>query len=223
MQGNVPMGISPRKRRNMYLIIIKFKKRKNKLWRRYSRTRTYCAHQRFVQCGNEVRTLPKSLRASFEENIARNVLNSRLKSQVKIPTLNLNDVSKATSPMEKVEVLNEYFCEYFCSIFSVENAVQIPPTMYKFHGEQLITVTVTPDIMKEKLLNLRNNKSPGMDTLHPFVLKNLGNALCVIYNKSLNTGICPYQWLEALIAAIHKKGSRDKVEKYRFISLTSVR
>ena len=43
-----------------------------------------------------------------------------------------------------------------------------------------------------------------------------------IYNKSLNTDICPYQWLEALIAAIRKKVSRDKVENYRPISLTSV-
>ena len=83
--------------------------------------------------------------------------------------------------------------------------------MYKFHGEKLITVSITPDIVKEKLLNLDlNDKSPGMDTLYPFFLKNLANALCVplsiIYNKSLNTGFCSYQWLEALIAAIHKKG-----------------
>ena len=88
--------------------------------------------------------------------------------------------------------------------------------MYKFHREQLITVTITPDIVKEKLLNLRNNKSPGRDILHPF-FKNISQMHCVplpiIYNKSLNTGICPYQWLEALIAAIHKKGP---------ISLTSL-
>ena len=63
-----------------------------------------------------------------------------------------------------------------------------------------------------------------MDTLHPFFLKNLANVLCtplsIIYNRSLDTGTC--QWLEALIAAIYKKGSRDKVENYRPISLTSV-
>ena len=178
------------------------KNRKNKLWTRYSRTRIYYDHQRFVQCRKELRTLTRSLRASFEENIARNVkhkpklfwkyVNSRLKSQVKIPTLNLNDGSKAISPMEKVEALNEYFC----SVFFVGNAEQISPPMYKFHREQLTTVTITSDIVKEKLLNLRNNKSPGIDTLHPFFLKNLANELCplsIIYNNSLNTGICPYQ------------------------------
>ena len=65
-----------------------------------------------------------------------------------------------------------------------------------------------------------------MDTLHPFFLKNPANAPCPafynIYNKSLDTGTCPYQWLEALIAVIYKKCSRDKVENYRPISLTSV-
>ena len=79
--------------------------------------------------------------------------------------------------------------------------------MYKFPGEQLITVTITPDIVKEKLLKL-----PGMDILHPFFLIKNANAmcpLCIIYNNSLYTGICPYQWLEALIAAIHKNGLRE--------------
>ena len=110
-------------------------------------------------------------------------INSRLKTQVKIPTLNLHDGLKATSLVEKVEALNKYFC----SVFSIENTAQIPPPMYKFHGEQLITINITPDIVKEKRLNLSNNKSPGMDTLHdvmyplylhPFFLKKLANALC---------------------------------------------
>ena len=211
---------------------IKLKNRKNKLWRRYSRTRTYYDHQRFVQCRNELRALTRTLRASFEKNFARNVkhkpklfwkyINSRLKTKVKIPTLNLNDGSKATSIIEKVETLNKYFC----SVFSIENTAHIPPPMYKFHGEQLITVNISPDIVKKKLLNLSNNKSPGIDTLHPFFLKNLANTLSVplsiIYNKSLDTGTCPYQWLEALITATYKNGSRDKVENYRPISLTSV-
>ena len=56
MQGSVPMGISPRKKSNIHLAMgeIKLENRKNKLWRRYSRTRTYYNHQRFVQCRNEV-------------------------------------------------------------------------------------------------------------------------------------------------------------------------
>ena len=63
MQGNVPMGVSPRKRRNIYIYIyltpeaIKLKNRKNKLWR----TRTYYDHQRFLQCRNDLRTLTRSL------------------------------------------------------------------------------------------------------------------------------------------------------------------
>ena len=151
----------------------------------------------------------------LQETLFRKYVNSRLKTQVKIPTLNLDDGLKATSLVEKVEALNKYFC----SVFSIENTEQIPLAMYKFHGGQLITVNITPDIVKEKLLNLSINNTP-------FFLKNLANALCVplpiIYNKSLDTGTCSYQWLEALIAAIYKKGSKDNVENYSPINLTSV-
>ena len=159
MQGNIPVRVSPRKRRNIYLTpeAIKLKNRKNKLCRSYSRTRMYYDHQRFLQYRIELRTLTRSLRASIEENIVRKVkhklklfwkyINSRQKTQVKIPTLNLDDGLKATSLVEKVEALSKYFC----SVFNIENTEQIPPPMYKFHGEQLITVNITPDIVKEKL------------------------------------------------------------------------
>ena len=46
--------------------------------------------------------------------------------------------------------------------------------------------------------------------------------LSIIFQKSLNAGIVPSQWLKACITAIHKKGSKINPENYRPISITSV-
>ena len=46
--------------------------------------------------------------------------------------------------------------------------------------------------------------------------------LSMLFQKSLNEGVVPLQWLEACITAIYKKGLKDIVGNYRPVSLTSV-
>ena len=43
-----------------------------------------------------------------------------------------------------------------------------------------------------------------------------------LFQKLLNEGVLPIQWLEACITAIYKNGLKDIVGKYRPVSLTSV-
>ena len=43
-----------------------------------------------------------------------------------------------------------------------------------------------------------------------------------VFNLSLKEGVVPFEWKEANIISLFKKGSRNKSENYRPVSLTSV-
>ena len=43
-----------------------------------------------------------------------------------------------------------------------------------------------------------------------------------VFNLSLKEGVVPFEWKEANIIPLFKKGSRNKSENYRPVSLTSV-
>ena len=76
------------------------------------------------------------------------------------------------------------------------------------------------------LKSLQPNKAAGPDKISPMILRELRNEICniiqVIFNKSLDTGKLPSQWLDANISPIYKKGDRSLPSNYRPISLTCV-
>ena len=78
-----------------------------------------------------------------------------------------------------------------------------------------------------KLLDkINTNKSPGPDGIHPRVLYEAREMLCLplslLFIQSLKTGILPTDWKVANITAIHKKGSKTDPGNYRPVSLTSI-
>src|SRR6218665_2661365 len=62
--------------------------------------------------------------------------------------------------------------------------------------------------------------------LHPKFLhevrEEIGEALALIFNKSMQTGDVPQEWRDALIVPLFKKGNRSDPCNYRPVSLTSV-
>ena len=64
------------------------------------------------------------------------------------------------------------------------------------------------------------------DDIHPRMLKKLINIISIpislLLNKSIAGGSIPRDWKQAYVAAIYKKGSKNKAENYRPISLTSI-
>ena len=69
---------------------------------------------------------------------------------------------------------------------------------------------------------MKDNKSPGVDGIPPKLLKQISTPLAKLFNLSLEEGIVPSEWKEANITPLFKKGSRNKPENYRPVSLTSV-
>ena len=122
------------------------------------------------------------------------------------------------------EVLNEYFS----SVFTTEDISSLPVPFTKFEGntlEHLGQLFVTPEMIAQKIKKMKDNKSPGVDGIPPKLLKQIveqiSTPLAKLFNLSLEEGIVPSEWKEANITPLFKKGSRNKPDNYRPVSLAS--
>ena len=117
----------------------------------------------------------------------------------------------------------------FSSVFTREDTSSLPVPETKFEGsegERLGQLVVTPEVVANKINNMKENKSPGVDGIAPKILKETVEQMCTplahVFNMSLQEGIVPLEWKEANIIPLFKKGSRNKSVNYRPVSLTSV-
>ena len=124
---------------------------------------------------------------------------------------------------QMAEVLNEYFS----SVFTTEDISSLPVTFTKFDGnkaEHLGQLFVTSEMIEKKIKKMKDNKSTGVDGIPPKLLKEIveqiSTPLAIVFNLSLEEGIVPSEWKEANITLLFKKGSRNKPENYRPVSLT---
>ena len=73
---------------------------------------------------------------------------------------------------------------------------------------------------------MKDNKSPRVDGIPPKLLKEIVEQISTpfakCFNLSLEEGIVPSKRKETNITPLFKKGSRNKPENYRPVSLTSV-
>src|SRR2546425_13278610 len=143
----------------------------------------------------------------------------------KVGPLRDNSKQILNSNVENANLLNTYFS----SVFTVENlnSVPTPNEMFSGNSDQTLTnIHITEDIVLAKLNQINVNKCQGSDQVHPKLLYELRSEivkpLTVLFKLFLQLGIVPQDWREANVAPLHKKGSREKPENYRPVSLTSI-
>ena len=80
--------------------------------------------------------------------------------------------------------------------------------------------------MLKRLKELKINKSPGPDDLHPRLLFELctiiAKPLAKLYTLSLNSGLIPNDWKIARVTPLFKKGSKSECKNHRPVSLTYI-
>ena len=90
----------------------------------------------------------------------------------------------------------------------------------------LMSINFSIREVKEKILKLKPGTAQGPDNIPARILKDnvdhLSLPLSIIFNKSMSTGEVPGDWKLANVTPIYKKGSKNKPENYRPISLTSI-
>ena len=103
---------------------------------------------------------------------------------------------------------------YFSSVFTREIICSLPVPDAKF--QEAKSDYLGPLVVKvaKKIKAMKDNKSPGVDGIPPKLLmetvEQISIPLARVFNLSLKEGVVPFEWKEANIIPLFKKGSRNK-------------
>ena len=208
-------------------------RQKHAKWIKYLNTKQPKDYEEYAKVRNEVTHSNYRERKDYEKQISRDVrknpkgVRTYMKStntvKASIPHLTTKSGEKTTNDHEIAEALSDQYS----SVFTDENLSDIPLIPPK----PLKTPTLNSFVFQEKrieklLLSLDVNKAPGLDQIHPRVLKEtaktIAHPIAIIFRKSQGSGILPTQWLKAAITPIFKKGDRSDPANYRPVSLTCI-
>ena len=208
---------------------------KQTMWRVYRRSRKDEDYAKYKEALNAATTEIRQSKRSYEQKLACNIKNDsksfyayvRSKQNIQDKVGPLED--SAGNIISQGFLMAEDLNGYFSSVFTKEDISSLPVADAKFQGaksDYLGPLVVTPELVAKKIKAMKDNKSPGVDGIPPKLLmetvEQISIPLARVFNLSLKEGVVPFEWKEANIIPLFKKGSRNKSENYRPVSLTSV-
>ena len=208
---------------------------KQTMWRVYRRTRKEEDYAKYKEALNAATTEIRQSKRSYEQKLACNIKTDsksfyayvRSKQNVQDKVGPLED--SAGNIISQGFLMAEDLNGYFSSVFTKEDISSLPVADAKFQGaksDYLGLLVVTPELVARKIKAMKDNKSPGVDGIPPKLLMETVDQISIplarVFNLSLKEGVVPFEWKEANIIPLFKKGSRNKSENYRPVSLTSV-
>ena len=221
-----------KKNKWMTKITLEKSKKKEKAYKQYLSSRNSSDYLKYTRARNQAKWECRKAVKSFELSLAKEVKSnpkafysyakSKSTSRSTIPDLSSNQTSDHQSDLEKANL----FVDYFTSVFTRESTDNTPQLDHRNVEHNLADIDISPEVVLEKLLKLNTSKSPGPDSIHPRILKELSHEITIplqiIFKKSLEEGKLPKIWKTAEVIPLHKKGRRDLTENYRPISLTCI-
>ena len=206
-------------------------KKKNAAYSRYLKTAEGKDYVIYARARNQAKWEIRKAKRDYEKKLAREsksnpkaffkYANSKLKTRCAVPNLMQSNGTLTDNDNDKAEELNNYFK----SVFTNEDLASIPA--FENQSDILLEdIEINEAIVFKQLENLKVNKSPGPDCLHPRLLKELSSELkgplTILFKRSLGEGLLPRDCKDAHITPIHKKGNKDICGNYRPVSLTSI-
>lgn len=212
---------------------IKVAKRKHKMHDKYRNSQRLTDYNNYVNLRNETTKVCREEKALYEKNLVnsfkknpkrfyshtKNIMNTK----TGVPNLEKEDGNVTDGDQEIADVLNRYFQSVFVEEPDDVSNLNFPN---KIDDElQLNDIEFTEQDIVKLLENLKPDKCPGPDQLHPKMLKHctsLAKPLSIIFRKSLDCGLLPNDWKCSNVSPIFKKGSKSQSCNYRPVSLTSI-
>ena len=203
--------------------LIKVKK-KHAAWCHYLETKEGHAYNEYCNARNQAKWATRQALRDYEHNIAAEAkkdpggfykyVRGKTNTKSGIGDLEANG-RVAQSDEDKAGVLNSFFA----SVFTKEDASELPDFPDRGFHDILDTLTFSPPLIKKKLLKLNPTKSPDPDGLHPRILRELSDELAyplsLLFTRLLQEGVVPSSWREACITPIYKKGGKKEPGNYR--------
>lgn len=119
----------------------------------------------------------------------------------------------------------ERWAEYFKDLLNINAPVNTVEEV-QFQTAQPYIDEPSIDEVKNVILKLKNNKSPGSDNLPGELFKHGGNALWFqlheLILKIWNTEQVPDEWKDGIICPLYKKGDKMDCKNYRGITLLNI-
>jgi len=205
---------------------------KKKAWKKYSACRSKQNYQKYAETRNKATKACRDAKLNFERELAKNIktdnksfwkyVRSQYKTSTCVCDLESPDGTLSSSDTQKAELLNAFFA----SVFTSEDMTHVPDLSERKFTSTVDSITVTPEKVCKLLNSLKTTKSPGIDAIHPLLLKECRNELCEVlsklYESSLIQGIVPDMWRKAQVSPLFKKGNRHSCSNYRPVSLTVI-
>ena len=198
------------------------------------KTNDKTARLEYTKARNKVKRMMRQAKKSYEKEICLKSKSSpkafwshvqqKLKTKSGVGPLleNNNDITSTKfDDKEKANILQKQFS----SVFTRESDNDIP-VIEKRTNLIIKDLTATEEMVKREIMQLNANKSGGPDEIHPRLLIELADIIStplgLLVSKTIKDGNISEDWNKANISPIYKKGSRNRAENYRPISLTSI-
>jgi hypothetical protein len=199
---------------------------KEKWRKKFKQTKSLDHGIKFKTTRKQVKQLIRSkMNSNFSDEHSTNSITKKFWSYVKSTTnshripemVNLNGTHRAT-PEGQADLFNDFFFRQFSSPSHYDIGID-----YNLNSSD---ISFNLSSISGFLQKLDPNKCPGPDGIHGMVLKrcatNIALPLQILFRTSYYTYKIATAWKLAHIVPVHKKGSKNSVENYRPISLTSL-
>ena len=153
---------------------------KQNMWRVCKHTGNYKDYDAYKEALNAATNEVRKYKRNFEHKLAQTIKSDskifyayeRSKQNVRDRVGPLED--NAVNIITQGVVISEELNMHFSSVFTREDTSSLPVPETKFEGsegERLGQLVVTPEIVDNKINNMKENKSPGVDGIAPKILK----------------------------------------------------
>ena len=216
--------------------VVRSRRAKIRAWKKFQDHSTEKNLLRYKSKLTNARKACRSAKRNYEKKLASDVKNncksfyayvrSKQRTKDRVGPL-INDLGTVVEEDgEAANLLNDYFS----NVFTMENMNNIPEPMKFFQGivadEGLLSIHITRDLVERKLEQLKIDKCPGLDEIHPKLLyelrKQISGPLAKLFNNSLEHRVVPNDWKDAGVTPLFKKGKKSDRQNYRPVSLTSI-
>jgi len=155
---------------------------------------------------NAKKNFEKKLACQKKSNIRQfsSYVKSRTRSKTGIGPLRNDNGDLVTNDNEMANILNSCFAR----VFTQDNGDDGPPVKHVLCN-QLNSLIFTKEVIVEKIIKLKPTSAPGNDEITVKQIQVMSHLICkpleIIFNKSIESGIVPLSWREAIVTPIFKK------------------